>query len=301
LNKWSKVGILTGGRSAEREVSLATAQSVENALKELNMDYSVIYAEGDFTEKLVLENIDVVFIAMHGGEGENGCVQGLLEVMGIPYTGSGVLASALCMNKVYAKQILEHNGIKTPQWQKIDSADDLKLELPVVIKPVSGGSTVATSIVREPGNLEDAFRKARELNEDVLVEKYIPGKEITVGILDSGALPVLEIESMTEFYDYEAKYMRGMSKHYPLEGIDKALYKDIQDAALKAFTVMGCESMARVDMRLHGREFYVLEINTIPGMTPTSLLPEAAQMAGMDFPDLICKILESATKKTFAA
>lgn len=304
-SKFGKVGILTGGDSSERDISLATARSIEKVLKELNIDFKTILAEGDFVRELMKDHVDVVFIAMHGGKGESGCVQGMLELLGIPYTGSGVLASSVCMNKVYSKKFFEYHGIKTPKWQTLRKIDRLKMNLPLVFKPVTGGSTIATAIVRKKSEIPGAFKAALEesmrsndnIAGKVLVEEYIPGREITVGILDGKALPVLEIESITEFYDYKAKYETGMSKHYPLTDIDTALYKKVQSTAENAFKIAGCKGMARVDFRLNKKDFFILEINTIPGMTRTSLLPEAAGLAGMNFNTLVIKILESATKK----
>jgi D-alanine-D-alanine ligase len=298
---FGKVAILTGGNSSEREVALATAKSVEKALNELNIDYQIILAENDYIKKLVEEKIDLIFIALHGGQGEDGTVQGLLEAAGIPYSGSGVLASAVCMDKDCSKKIFEYHGIKTPKWQVLNAAAELELELPVVIKPAKGGSTVATTIVSKPDEIktgyELTYQECIRTSDKVLAEEFIPGREITVGILEGKALPILEIKSKTEFYDYEAKYQPGMSSHNHLTGIDENLYKEIQAAAEKAFNITDCSGMGRVDFRLNETGYYMLEINTLPGMTQTSLLPEAAEIAGIDFNNLVVKILESAKKK----
>ncbi|MFW6134365.1 MAG: D-alanine--D-alanine ligase family protein [Elusimicrobiota bacterium] len=303
-----KVGILTGGDSFERDISLETAKSVEQAVKALNLDYVVIHAEGSLTKKIKDSGVDIVFIAMHGGLGENGSIQGFLDILDIPYTGSGVLASAVCMNKKYSKMIFEHGGIKTPKWQIVNSPEDRSIDLPAVIKPVEGGSTVATTIVHNSHEIETAFSKIKELysnqnldtNNKVLIEEYIPGKEITVGILEDKALPILEIKPKKEFYDYEAKYKPGMSSHFPLENIDRRFYSEIQKTAEIAFKTVGCRDMGRVDFRLNNSDLYILEINTIPGMTKTSLLPEAAALEGIDFNSLIYKILTSAKKKVYS-
>lgn len=303
--KFGKVGIITGGDSAEKDVALATAKSIELALINLDINYCVIMTEGDFVKKILEEKINMAFIAMHGGMGENGSIQGMLDIMRIPYTGSGVLSSAVCMNKSYSKKIFEYHGIKTPKWQEITTLKELKLAVPVVVKPVTGGSTIATSIVRKSEYLEKAFQTARKAidkyadrnNVKILIEEYISGREITVGILNGRALPVLEIESMTEFYDYKAKYVQGMSKHSSPEDLNNGLYRKIQDTAIAAFKAVGCKGVARVDFRLKGEDFYILEINTIPGMTQTSLLPEAAELEGIDFNSLIFKILEGTSKK----
>jgi len=304
LNKSKKVVLLTGGNSSEREISLATASSVEKALKELQFKYSVVAAEGNFVEQVLLEKPDVVFIAMHGGAGENGIIQGLLETLKIPYTGSGVLASAVCMNKSLSKIIFRHYGIKTPEWEEIKKAEDITIKLPLVIKPVEGGSTIATAIVKTEEQLKPAVENAlkhigagRNSSVKIMAEEYIPGREFTVGILGGKALPVLEIVSKTEFYDYEAKYMNGMSEHFPPEDIDEKIIGQMQSTAEKAFKAAGCRDMGRVDFRFDGKTFYVLEINTIPGMTGTSLLPEAAQLAGIGFNELVKRILKSASEK----
>jgi D-alanine-D-alanine ligase len=300
-----KVAILTGGYSPERDIALVTAKCVEEALKELNIDYKVFLAEENFHQEIKSENIDIVFIAMHGGLGENGGIQGMLETLGVPYTGSGVLASAVCMNKIYSKKIFEFHGIKTPKWQTLESIDELKLALPLVVKPAMGGSTIATSIVTDESNLQNAFEitldECKKTNDEVMAEEYIPGRELTVGILDGKALPLLEIKSKTEFYDYKAKYEPGMSEHSHPDDIETELYEKIQKTAEYAFKVTGCEGMGRVDFRLNNEDIFVLEINTIPGMTQTSLLPEAAEIAGIDFNTLIIKILESAKKKNKTA
>lgn len=301
----SKVCILTGGNSPERKVSINTAESIQSALQEMGISYNTILAEGDYFTSLQNEKPDVVFIAMHGGNGENGVIQGLLESMGIPYTGSSVLASGLCMNKVYSKIIFEHCGLKTPKWETVRNIDEITLDLPIVIKPIDGGSTIATFIINDIKELSESFnlvyeeaKKSRE-NEDtsILVEEYIDGREITVGILDGDVLPILEIISVTEFYDFEAKYQKGKSEHKHIENIDAQLYKCIQEAALKAYNSIGCRGMGRVDFRLRENEYFILEINTIPGMTHTSLLPEAAEIAGINFNLLVLRILKSAKKK----
>ncbi|MGM0440819.1 MAG: D-alanine--D-alanine ligase family protein [Elusimicrobiota bacterium] len=308
VNYNKKVGILTGGESAEREVSLSTAEAVEEALKELDINYKIIearYGKNNFIPKLFENNIDVVFIAMHGGLGESGAIQGLLDIVDMPYTGSGVSSSAVCMDKVISKHIYSNNRILTPDWQILESYKDLNLKLPVVIKPVIGGSTIGTTIVREQKMVKKAMDAAREAVKDyryntgreIMAEKYIPGKEITVGILNGRALPILEIASQTEFYDYKAKYQPGMSTHYPLKDIDDKLYDQIQKTAEKAFSLCKCQGMGRVDFRLDGEKYYLLEINSIPGMTETSLLPEAAELAGINFKTLILKILKSVETK----
>ncbi|MFC2048841.1 D-alanine--D-alanine ligase [Elusimicrobiota bacterium] len=301
-----KVVILTGGVSDERDISLKTSVCIQKALARLNIEQEVILAEADFINKLYNAAPDIVFIAMHGADGENGTIQGLLESMDIMYTGSGVLASAVCMDKSVSKKLFRYHGMLTPNWQDVSEVNDIRLPLPFVIKPIDGGSTIATTIVREKDQIEPAFKKAysatrKSLGKNktkIMVEEYIPGRELTVGILNGVALPILEICSMTEFYDYKAKYSEGMSEHPQVEDIEDALYKKLQKNAEKAFEICGCSGMGRVDYRLDSNKFYLLEINTIPGMTDTSLLPEAAGHEGISFDDLVLKILKSVEKNT---
>ncbi len=287
-----KVVVLTGGDSPERPVSIRSSESVMKALGELGLTGVRVLAEGDFIPRLKEESPDAVFIAMHGGRGENGSVQGMLEVLGIPYTGSGVLASSLCMDKSASKKVFSFHGLPVPAWQEPRSSAELEMDLPVVIKPVCGGSTIGTTIVREPSALEEAFRAASEQGGRVMAEEYIPGREVTVGILEDKPLPVLEIEPNSEFYDYSAKYSRGGSRHFPLE--DGKLCRKLQEVALEAFRAARCSSFGRVDFRVDGDKFYILEINTIPGMTSTSLLPEAAGYAGISFIRMVSAILNGA-------
>ncbi|MDA3792624.1 MAG: D-alanine--D-alanine ligase [Elusimicrobia bacterium] len=294
--EFGKIILLTGGNSPESEVSLKSAASVEKAFIELGIDYRLIMADGNFMPGLVSEDPDLVFIAMHGNEGENGSMQGMLDVFAIPYTGSGVLASALCMDKICSKEIFDYNNIRTPVWQEVKSSSEIKLKLPVVVKPVSGGSTIATTIVRKKEDLKAAVKKVVDTGDRIIVEKYIPGRELTVGVIDGKALPVLEIISKTEFYDYRAKYETGMSGHGKPEGLSKDILNSMMTAAEKAYEVTNCRGAVRVDFRLDSKKYYILEINTIPGMTETSLLPEAAQLAGIDFNCLITDIIKSAQK-----
>jgi D-alanine-D-alanine ligase len=297
--EFGKVVLLTGGKSAEREVALKTAASIEKVFSQIGLNYTRMLAEDNFIRELIKQQPDLVFIAMHGGEGENGSIQGLLEVLSLPYTGSGVLASALCMDKVRSKEIFRYNGLPTPDWQELKNGDEVNLKLPVVIKPVSGGSTIATTIVKNKEEIETAVNKVRNTGDRTIVEKYIPGLELTVGVVDGKSLPVLEIVSETEFYDYRAKYENGMSRHHSPRGVGQKVLNRLRTQAEFAYEVTGCSGAARVDFRLDGEKGYILEINTIPGMTETSLLPEAAQLDGISFRELVVNILKSAQKKNY--
>jgi len=252
-----------------------------------------------FVSNTEVSSCDVVFIALHGGTGENGTVQALLDLMRVPYTGSGMLGSALAMDKFLTKLIFEQFGIPTPAWRAMEGADLAKVrqatsELggpPIVTKPRDQGSTIGISIVTDPGQLKDAVDSALKYSPDILVEKYVGGKELTVGILGEKALPVLEIAPKTGFYDYECKYTKGKSKYTVPAEIDAAVAADAQKSALEAFRVLGCADFSRVDFRLpeRGRP-QCLEVNTVPGMTGTSLVPMAAAAIGIDFPSLVDEI-----------
>ncbi|MBI5206163.1 MAG: D-alanine--D-alanine ligase [Candidatus Firestonebacteria bacterium] len=289
-----------GGNSAEKEISILTGRAVEKAL--ISKGYSILCMDinNNFIEKLKKENIKVVFNAMHGTFGEDGCIQGLLEVLGIAYTGSGVLASALAMNKVMAKRIFINSGLETPIYQVIKKEEidyKMNLKFPIVVKPVSQGSACGVNIAGNNKELKSAIKEALELGEEVLIEKYIPGRELTVSILNDETLPVIEIIPRNKFYDYEAKYTKGMSEHVVPAKISRSLAKRAQSTALCAYRALGCRDYSRVDLRLFNNDLYILEVNTLPGMTDLSLFPDAAKCAGIDFPDLVEKILKMAIKR----
>jgi len=257
----------------------------------------------DFSE------VDVIFIALHGGQGEDGTIQALLDMTGKPYTGSGVLASALAMNKAMSKKIFEREGILTPDWFLVEASDlcnlspiadrvERKLGFPCVVKPNDQGSTVGLTIVNEKGELKKAFDFAKKFSTQSLVEKYISGRELTVGILGDQALPVVEIVPEHGVYDYECKYTSGKSKYIAPAEIPEDRAKEIQVIGLKAYKALGCEGYARADFRFgEDDRFYCLEVNTLPGMTAHSLVPKAAKAIGIDFPKLVDKIARLALKK----
>jgi D-alanine-D-alanine ligase len=300
-----RVGVLMGGTSAEREVSLRSGKAIELSLRAQGLSVAGIDVGPDVVEKIGTAKVEVAFIALHGRGGEDGTIQGLLELLKIPYTGSGVLASALAMNKFYSKQIFQFRGLETPPyriWKKGDelpaSASCLDFGLPAVVKPVEEGSTIGVSIVREEGELEPACEKAFQFGSRILIEKFIEGKEITVGILGEEVLPPIEIVPSSGFYDYRAKYTPGMTEYRMPAPLPRDLIRRVQEAGIKAHQVLGCEGFSRVDFRL-GEDAvpYVLEVNTVPGMTETSLLPKAAAVAGCDFQTLTRRILESALQQ----
>jgi D-alanine-D-alanine ligase len=296
--KTKKIGVLCGGSSQEREISLKTGEAVYKTLVFIGLNVSKLDVDRDIALRLAKEGIDLAFIALHGKLGEDGTIQGLLEMMGIPYTGSGVLASALALDKVYTKKVFSYHNLPMAKYKvlekKVETPGDIlgELDYPVIVKPAREGSTIGVTIVRESNGLDSAINVAFGYGNKILIEEYIQGKEITVGILGDEPLPVIEIVPKTTFYDYRAKYEPGMSKHIVPAKLDREQYELAQSLALSAHRALGCRGATRVDMVMDKEgKIYLLEINTIPGMTETSLLPEAAAVTGMDFKQLVVKIL----------
>jgi D-alanine-D-alanine ligase len=303
--KSKRIGVLMGGLSAEREVSLKSGAAVHRALLARGYHAVAIDVGRDLAAVLVSEKVEAAFIALHGRYGEDGCVQGLLELLQIPYTGSGVLASALAMHKLYSKQAFASVGILTAPFHHFRRGEQIRLEelsfgLPLVVKPVQEGSSVGVSIVRETGQLEAALASAFRHDSEVLVEQYIKGQEVQVGILDDRPIGAIEIVPRNEFYDFEAKYTDGMAEHIFPARLEPALYQKAQQVGLAAHMALGCCGYSRVDLLVTGEgECYVLEVNTLPGMTALSLLPEiAVRGAGLPFEDLVERIIESAALHT---
>jgi D-alanine-D-alanine ligase len=302
VNVWlkdRKIGVLYGGRSAEREISILSGRAVLTALKKLKFRAVGIDAATNLPFKLKSNKIDFVYNALHGPWGEDGTVQGLLEIMGIPYSGCGVLSSALAMNKVFSKRMFKASGVPTPEWQTVvkNSAAPKITRFPVVVKPAAQGSAIGVTIAENKKELPAAYRKAFRFDKTAVVERYITGTEITVGILGGKILPAVEIVPDNKFYDFEAKYKKGKSKHIIPPRLPAAVIKKAQSAALKAFNALGCRAVSRVDIIVdaEGRP-WVLEVNTIPGMTETSLLPDAARAAGMSFDKLLLEIIKYSLK-----
>jgi D-alanine-D-alanine ligase len=296
--QFKKVGVLMGGQSSERDVSLRSGRAVVDGLREVGIDAEpVVLTENSVAGKL--DGFDAAFIALHGGYGENGGVQADLNTLGIPYTGSGVRASRLAMCKIKTKEILQKAGIPTADYEVLPrGTDQTRLPLPVVVKPPRDGSSMGISRVLNASEWPAALVDARRFDEagDVLVETYLPGREWTIGIVGSDALPVIEIQPPDGWYDFKAKYTSGMSQYLFPEGPDvEMLALRCRELALASFLAVGCRGLGRVDFRIlpDGRPF-VLEINTIPGFTQTSLLPKAAWRAGIVFPKLCERILSLA-------
>jgi D-alanine-D-alanine ligase len=286
-----RIGVLMGGTSAEREVSLRSGKAVYNALKGPGYNAVSIDVGPDFCNVVNKEKIEIAFIALHGGYGEDGSIQGMLEVLGIPYTGSGVLASALAMDKEASKKIFLYHGIPVPPFIVLDrdsSVTSLPFDLPWVIKPATEGSSVGVSITRDKKVFKKALEHAYSYGSRVLVEQYIAGKEVHIGILNGKVLGGVEVRPSLEFYSYEAKYTAGLTEYVLPPEIDEKVYENAKETALSAHGAIGCKGATRIDLRVDGEgNPYVLEINTIPGMTETSLLPKIAGLAGFDFPGLI--------------
>jgi D-alanine-D-alanine ligase len=303
--KGKKVGVLMGGLSREREISLKTGAAILKALSEKGYRVKAIDVGNDIAEILIRERIECAFLALHGRFGEDGSIQGLLELMRIPYTGSGVLASALAMDKIVSKRVFVAERIPTPPSEafsrealKRESGVKISLPLPVVVKPAREGSTIGVSIVREKEELVPALKKAAECDEDLLVEAFIKGKEITVGILEEVVLPIIEIAPKSGFYDYRSKYTRGETQYIIPARLPRETYLLAQEISLKAFKALGCSGCVRVDLMTDEEgNSYVIDVNTMPGMTETSLVPQAAQHAGISFGDLAERILLGASLK----
>jgi D-alanine-D-alanine ligase len=305
--KSKMIAVLMGGISAERDVSLKSGAAVHSALLAQGYRAVAIDVGRDLAAVLVREKVEAAFIALHGRYGEDGCVQGLLELMQIPYTGSGVLASALAMHKLYSKLTFASAGILTAPFhhfrrgQQVRLAD-LAFGLPLVVKPVQEGSSVGVSIVRKESQLETALASAFMHDSEILLEQYIKGQEVQVGILDDRPIGAIEIVPRNEFYDFEAKYTDGMAEHIFPARLEADRYAQAQQIGLAAHTALGCSGYSRVDLLVTASgENYVLEVNTLPGMTALSLLPEiAAKGAGLPFEALVARIIESAALHTKA-
>jgi D-alanine-D-alanine ligase len=297
---FGKVAVLLGGKSAEREVSLKSGGMVLKALRSKGVDaHAFDPKEKDFAA-LEKERFERVFIALHGRFGEDGTVQGILEWLGIPYTGSGVLASALAMDKLRTKRIWAAEGLPSAPYAVLTRESDLKavsrkLGVPLFVKPAREGSSVGMSKVKRAADLDEAFTLAVNYDSIVIAEKFIDGPELTVAILGDKVLPVIRIETPREFYDYEAKYVANDTRYLIPCGVSKAKEAQIQALCLKAFQALGCRGWGRVDLMLDRRgKPYLLEINTAPGMTDHSLVPMAARAVGISYEDLCVKILEGA-------
>lgn len=295
-----RVAVLMGGPSSEREVSLKSGEGVLAALQKKGHQATPIDWKSrgdDLVAQLRNAKADVVWLALHGTYGEDGCVQGLLECMGIPYTGSSVIASAVAMDKVATRRVFDQESIESPRWRRYYGAADVaRIGFPMVVKPSAEGSSVGVSIVKEAAQLDVALEKAKAGHGVVLLEEYVKGREVNVAVLDNEAIGEVEIKPATEFYDYEAKYIRNDTQYLVPAPLSAEERKTLSDLAVRAHKALGCSGATRVDLILgeNGRAV-CLEINTLPGMTDHSLLPKIAAHRGIDYATLVERILESAS------
>jgi D-alanine-D-alanine ligase len=305
-----RIGVLMGGSSAEREVSLKTGAAVSLALEEAGHDVARIeLGKGaDWVDAIRNAKIDVAFLALHGRLGEDGCIQGLLEVLGIPYTGSSVMASAVAMDKLKSKELFRLHNVPTPPYYVFDRAlADIEevhgsFGFPVVAKPRREGSSFGISKAQNPAELARAIEAAQRYDRSVLVERFIKGKEISVGILNGRVLGAIEIAPKTGMYDYHSKYTPGMTEYFMPARLEPTRYRGVLNLAERAAEALDTTGAVRVDVLVtEGQNEYVLEVNTLPGMTPTSLLPKIANAAGYGFGDLCVAIVETALSATAAA
>lgn len=298
-----KVGVIMGGISSEREISLKSGNSVvENIDKN---KYEVIPIVIDKKEDIInkVKGIDFALLALHGQFGEDGTVQAVLQTLGIPYSGCGPLSSAACMDKDMTKSLLQAEGIRTAPWINLRSWDEInyedikKLGYPVVVKPTHGGSSVATFIIKEEKEIENAVKEAFKWDNEVMIEKFIKGDEITCPVMGREMFPVVAIKPHAEFFDYTAKYADGGSDEFVIE-LEKSLHKEVEKMALDTYRALKCSVYARIDMIItEGGILYILEVNTLPGMTKASLFPKSAAGRGIDFSGLIDLIIENSIKE----
>ena len=302
MSEFGKVAVLMGGPSSEREISFLSGNAVLAALKGRGIDAHAFDPAERSVYELKRDGFDRVFIALHGRFGEDGTVQGALEVLGIPYTGSGVMASALAMDKWRTKLVWLASAIPTPRYRVVDATTDwwsivAELGLPLIVKPSREGSTIGITRVDkvDHGELAAAYAVAAEHDDQVIVEEFVSGTELTASILGDRALPLIRIEAPQGNYDYHHKYFSDETKYFCPCGIDAELERDIQTQSLYAFSIVGCSGWGRLDLILMAnRRWSFLEVNTCPGMTGHSLVPMAAKQAGLAFPDLCVEILRGA-------
>ena len=298
--KNKKIAVLMGGLSAEREISFKTGNAALKALLESGCDAVAVDVGVNLPAQLQAVEAELAFICLHGRYGEDGTVQGLLEMMQIPYTGSGVMSSSMAMDKVITKQILLYHEISTPGFVVYHAGDDQAAVLercrhfPLIVKPAREGSTIGISIVHDMAQLEAGLVEALRHDDLILIEDFIQGAEVTVSVLNSEPLPIIQIVPKSGFYDYESKYTPGQTEYLLPAPLEAVIYNRLQEVSVDACRALSCRGAARVDFMVREREFFCLEVNTIPGMTETSLLPKAAAEAGVSFNELVMQILEDA-------
>lgn len=297
---FGKVAVLLGGRSAEREVSLMSGTAVLEALQRQGVDAHAFDTGTHALTDLADEQFDCAFIALHGRYGEDGTIQGALDLMGVPYTGSGVMACALAMDKWRAKLVWRASGIPTPRFEMLDTESNFmatadSLGLPLIVKPAREGSTIGLTKVSSAKAVAGAYREAAKHDSMVLAEQFVDGPELTTAILDDEALPLVRIEAPDGNYDYDAKYFSNETRYFCPAGVDAGLEDRVKRISVDAFRILGCKGWGRVDVMIDADgEPWVLEANTVPGMTGHSLVPMAAKVAGLSFDQLVIRILEAA-------
>jgi len=297
VTAFGRVAVLFGGKSAEREVSLNSGNAVLNALQDAGVDAFGIDVGEDFLQRLLNEKIDRAFIVLHGRGGEDGSMQGLLECAGIPYTGSGILASALAMDKLRTKQVWQSLGLPTPRHAVLASAEDCRaaaaeLGFPLIVKPAHEGSSIGMAKVADVDTLIAAWQDASQYDSQVLVEQWIHGPEYTIALLRGQVLPPIALGTPHSFYDYDAKYLASDTQYRIPCGLDAAKEEELKSLSARACEAVGTQGWARVDVMQDGAgQFWLLEVNTVPGMTDHSLVPMAARAAGLDFQQLVLAIL----------
>ena len=297
---FGKVAVLLGGKSAERPVSLKSGGMVLAALRSRGIDAHPFDPSTQGLDALLAQKFDRVFIALHGRFGEDGTVQGILEWLGIPYTGSGVLASALAMDKVRTKQLWQARGLPTPPYELLSASTDpaavaRRLGVPIMVKPANEGSSIGMSKVRAAAGLDEAYALAVNYDRVVIAERFVEGIELTGAILGEEALPLIRLETPRDFYDYDAKYLANDTRYILPCGLDEATERTLRQLCLDAFHALGCRGWGRVDLMLdRAANPYLLEVNTAPGMTDHSLVPMAARAVGLSYEDLCVRILEGA-------
>jgi len=293
----TKIAVLMGGSSSEREVSLSSGKAMFAASAALGYDAISVEFKDDILSHLdTLKSVDIVLIALHGGIGENGRIQGMFESLGIRYTGSDALSSAICMDKHISKLLAEDVGIATPRWKRIRKGQSIyknEFDYPFVVKPNSEGSTIGLTIVHNENDYDSAVEEAFKYDDEILIEEFISGKEITVSIVGEDVLPIIEIRPEHGLYDYECKYTKGMTEYICPAELNEDLTKRIKRTAFEVYKLLKCRHYGRVDLRLdNNNQHWFLELNTLPGMTDTSLLPKAAKATGISFEQLIGKIIK---------
>lgn len=300
--EFGKVAVVMGGVAAEREISLNSGQAVFSALKQSAIDVIAIDVTGSIIDALGKHQFDRVFNIIHGRGGEDGVLQAVLETLNIPYTGSGVMASALSMDKQRTKLCWQGYGMSTPDWYLLKSEQEIdqcieKLHFPVIVKPALEGSSIGMSRAENRQELVAAWKLASQYQCDVYAESWVVGKEYTVGVINNEALPVIRLQTPHEFYDYEAKYCTDTTQYHCPSGLQESEEKQLKNLAVEACSAIGVSGWARVDLFIDiDQQFQLIEVNTVPGMTDHSLVPMAAKAAGIDFNELVWRILETSIK-----